>query len=146
MSKLAGALIVCILFSIGCSRDTSNGIGHTETFVASNEAELKEGVRRINDFKQELLGRGLRVISNGSTSFSTGDAKGTVNRGSKETVVLKGDYGRLRDIEVTLWTSDRLGVDPPHFGAGFNARFGGKAEEDEANSLKDRLRFVVTGY
>ena len=145
MSKLAGALIVCIMFSIACVRDTSIGMGHTETYVASNEAELKAGVQRINDFKQELLGRGLRVISNGSTGFSTGDEKGTTRRGSKETVVLKGDYGKLRDIEVTLWTSDSLAVDPPRLGAGIKARFG-KAEEDEANALRDRLRFVVTGY
>ena len=138
-------LIVCTLLLIGCAANQSQGVGYSDSYIAGNEVELKEGVRRINDFKQELLGRGLRIISNESTGFSRGDGKGIVPGGSKETVILKGDYGKLREVEVTLWTSDRLDMDPPHLGARVQTRISNQAEEAELNSLKERIQFVVSG-
>ena len=75
-------------------------------------------------------------------SFSRNDSKFV---GTKEQVILKGNYGKLRDIEITLWTSDRLEVEAPQLGAGFKAQVGSPEDEAEIKSLTQRLQFVTSG-
>jgi len=137
MSKPAAVIVLCTLLSFACSSGRSEGVGHTESFTAGNEAELKEGAQRITAFKQELIGQGLRVISSSTGVSSTG--------GSREQFILTGDYSHLHNVEVTLWTSNRLDMDKPHFGAGAQTRIGNETERQEFSSLEKRLRLVVTG-
>ncbi|MCU1267125.1 MAG: hypothetical protein JWM21_3443 [Acidobacteria bacterium] len=136
MIKSTAIILVCFLLFSGCSAGRSDGVAHTESFTAGNDAELKEGAQRISNFKQELIGRGLRVISSGTYSSA---------KGSRQQFVLTGDYGHLHNLEVTLWTSDRLDADKPHLGAGAQTRIRNETEEQEFRLLEKRLRLVASG-
>jgi hypothetical protein len=132
MNKRVFVLIACGLLAIGCSRLNPTGIGRTMSFTASTQDQLDEGNKRINDFKQELLTQGFRVVSSSSSD-------------SKEQVILEGRYGGLKDLKVTLWTGKRLEMKEPQLGGGIHASMVSKEAEQEFDELYRRVVFVVTG-
>lgn len=132
MNKKVIALIACILLTICCSRENPYGKGSTMSFTVATQDQLNEGNQRINEFKQELLRQGFRVVS-----LSTSD--------SKEQVILKGDYGALKDLEVTLWTGNRLEIKEPQLGGGIHASLAGKEAEREYDELYRKVESIVTG-
>jgi hypothetical protein len=136
MIKSAVIVASFLLLLTGCSSGRSAGMGHTESYTADNEIDLKKGNQRIRNFKQELLAQGLRVISSGTSSSPAG---------SREQFILTGNYGQLRDLEVTLWTSSSIVAEKPQLGAGARTQIRSDAEEQEFRLLEKRLRLVATG-
>ena len=132
MNKRVFALIAFGLFAIGCSIENPHGKGSTMTFTASTQSQLDEGNQRINEFKQELLKQGFHVVS----SFSSD---------SKEQVILKGHYGKLKGLEVTLWTGKRLDVKEPHLGGGIHASIASEEAERKFDELYRRVESIVVG-
>jgi hypothetical protein len=132
MNRRVFALIAFCLLAMGCSGQQSSGKGATMSNTVTTQAELNEGNQRINEFKQELLRRGFRVVS----SFSSE---------SKEQVILEGRYGALKDLEVTLWTGNRLETKEPQLGGGIHASIAGKEAEQEFDEFYKRVVKVVVG-
>jgi len=131
MKRRVFALIAFCLLATGCSGQQSSGRGSTMTKTVTTQAELNEGNQRINEFRQELLRKGFRVVS----SFSSD---------SKEQVILAGRYGALKDLEVTLWTGKRLETKEPQLGGGIHALVS-KESEREFDEFYKRVVKVVVG-
>lgn len=132
MAKRVCALIVCGLFAIGCSGGHPRGKGSTMSFTVATQNQLDEGNQRINEFKQELLNQGFRVLSSSGSD-------------SKEQVILKGDYGKLKDLEVTLWTGKRLDIKEPHLGGGIRTSIASEEAEREFDALYRKVVSIVVG-
>jgi len=142
--KILNVLVALTALSIGCS---SLIVGrrhdektYTDTYTAANEAELKEAVRRVNEFKQQLLEAGFHEISSESAS--------SVGGGTRIKKILKGTYGNLHNVEITLWTSDKIdsSMDNKHIGAGAHSEITSNADEQEFEALVRKLQFVTTGH
>jgi hypothetical protein len=132
MIKRVFVLIACGLLAIGCSRLNPTGKSRTISFTASTQDQLNEGNKRINDFKQELLTQGFRVVSSSSSD-------------SKEQVILEGRYGALKDLKVTLWTGKRLEMKESQLGGGIDASIVSKEAEQEFDELYRKVVLIVTG-
>jgi hypothetical protein len=132
MIKRVLVLMVCGLLAIGCSRLNPPDKDQTMSFTASTQDQLNEGNKRINDFKQELLTQGFRVVSSSSSD-------------SKEQVILEGRYGELKDLKLTLWTGKRLEIKEPQLGGGIHASIVSKKAEQEFDELYRKVVFIVTG-
>ena len=131
MNKRVFALIAFFLLAAGCSGQKFSGKGSTMTNTVTTQAELNAGNQRINEFKQELLRKGFREVSSSSSD-------------SKEQVILKGRYGALKDLEVTLWTGKRLEMKEPQLGGGIHALVS-KESEREFDEFYKRVVKVVVG-
>lgn len=132
MNKRVFALIAFCLLAIGCSGQQSSVRDSSMSNTVTTQAELNQGNQRVNQFKQELLRKGFRQVS----SFSSD---------SKEQVILKGRYGQLKDLEVTLWTVNRLDTKEPQLGGGIHASIAGKEAEQEFDEFYKRVVKVVVG-
>jgi hypothetical protein len=140
------ALTLFALLAINCSRGNSavpnSSKGSTMTYSVNTQAELDAANQRINNYKQELLRQGFREVSvalaDKTVSTSITD--------EKEQVVLEGQYGKLQDLRVTLWTSKWLQKDQPQLGGGVNASLIDEQAERDFNELYKRVAFVVTGH
>lgn len=131
MPKLLPLLIACALVGSSCSRNYPNRSSST-TFTAATEAELRDGRDRVNGFKQELMSHGFRSFSAASSNFW-------------EEVGLKGDYGDLKDVEITLRTGNELAMKEPHLAAAIRAQIISKAAEQEFEKLDARIKSVIRG-
>ena len=132
MIKRVFVLFACGLLAIACSRLNPDSKEQTMSFTAPTQDQLDEGTKRINDFKQELLTQGFRVVSSSSSD-------------SKEQVILEGRYGELKDLKVTLWTGKRLEMKEPNLGGGIVASMVSKQAEQEYDELYRRVVVVVIG-
>lgn len=132
MIKRVFVLIACGLLAIGCSRLNPPGKGRTMSFTVSTQDQLNEGNKRINDFKQELLTQGFRVVSSSESD-------------PKEQVILEGRYGALKDLKVTLWTGKQLEMNEPQLGGGIHAYMVSKEAEQEFDELYRKVVLIVTG-
>ena len=102
------------------------------THGVGTQAELDQGNQRINAFKEELLRQGFRRVS---VSFSD----------EKEESILEGEYGRLKDLRVTLRTNTRLEEDAPELAGGIHASIRDEQAEQEFEELYKKVLSVVTG-
>ena len=109
------------------------------TSSVGTQAELDAANQRVNDYRQELLRQGFRVVS---ASFL--DKSGLVEN-SKEEFVLEGQYGRLKDLRVTLWTTKRVEKDQPQLGGGIHASVKDEQADRDFEELYKKVSFVVTG-
>ena len=139
------ALTLFALLAIGCSRGNKpvalSSIGSTMTYSVGTQAELDAANKRINDYKQELLRQGFREVS---VSF-TDKTVSTSIVDEKEQVVFEGQYGKLKDLRVTLWTSKHLQKDQPQLGGRVYASLDGEQAERDFEELYKRVSFAVTG-
>lgn len=103
------------------------------THGVGTQAELDLANQRINAFKEELLRQGFRQVS---VSFSN----------SKEEFILEGQYGRLKDLRVTLRTNKRLEKEEPELAGGIRASITDEQAEKEFEELYKKVVFVVTGH
>ena len=137
------ALTLFALLAIGCSRG-NNGVlfsskGASMTSSVGTQAELDAANQRVNEFKQELLRQGFHEVS---ASFS--DSTGAFSN-SREECVLEGQYGRLKDLQVTLWTTKRLEKDQPQLGGGIHASIADHEADREFEELYKKVSTIVTG-
>ena len=96
------------------------------------QAELDQGNQRINAFKEELLRQGLREVSASSSD-------------SKEEFILEGQYGRLKDLRVTLRTNKRLQKEEPELAGGIHASIRDEQADQEFEELYKKVMSVVMG-
>lgn len=132
MHKRVFALIVCTLLAIGCSQEEPEGKGASRTHIVATQDELDEGIRRIDQFKQELLKQDFREIH-------------SLRSSETEKTTLKGRYGSLRDLEVTLWYGKKLESEEPHLGGHIYATIISKEADKEFDELYKRVETVVSG-
>lgn len=137
------ALTLFALLAISCSRGNS-GASHSSkgasmTNSVGTQAELDAANQRVNEFKQELLRRGFHQVS---ASFS--DSSGALSN-AKEEFVLEGQYGKLKDLQVTLWTTKRLQKDQPHLGGGIHASIADDQADRDFEELYKKVSSIVTG-
>ncbi|HZS10313.1 MAG TPA: hypothetical protein VFD58_36125 [Blastocatellia bacterium] len=132
MRQLLPVFIVCTLITTGCSMQSPPNRASSNTFTAANEAELRDGSLRVEQFRQELMSRGFRVVSRSGSE-------------SKDQVSLRGDYGGLKGVEITLWTGKRLEMKEPHLGASLQASIASEAAGQEFDRLDARLKSVIRG-
>jgi hypothetical protein len=140
------ALTLFALLTISCSRGNSSvansSKGSTMTYSVNTQAELDEANKRINEYKQELLRQGFHEVS---VAFSDKTVSTTIVD-EKEQVVLEGQYGTLRDLRVTLWTSKWLQKDQqPQLGGRVHASLRDEQAERDFDELYKKVAFVVTG-
>jgi hypothetical protein len=102
------------------------------TYRVGTHAELDEANQRINAFKEDLLRRGFRTAA---ASFSD----------SKEEFILEGQYGRLKDLRVTLRTNKRLEKEEPELAGGIHASICNEQADQEFEELYKKVVIVVTG-
>ena len=129
------ALTLCALLASHCSteyRKSYGSKGSTMTYGVGTQAELDEANQRINAFKEDLLRQGFRTVS---VSFSD----------SKEESILEGQYGRLKDLRVTLQTNKRLEEDAPEVAGGIHASISDEQADREFEELYKNVITVVTG-
>lgn len=131
------------LLAISCSRGNSAALysskGSSMTYSAGTQAELDAANQRIDEYRQQLLGQGFHEVSKSLTAQS-----GPLPN-SKEEVVLEGQYGNLKDLRVTLWTTKRLEKDQPQLGGGIHAFVRDEQADREFEELYKRVSFIVTG-
>ena len=134
------------LMAISCTRGNGSvslsSKGASMTFSTGTQAELDAGNRRINDYRQELLQQGFHEISSSVTSATAGTSY--VNR--KEEHILEGQYRNLKDLRVTLWTTQRLEKDQPQLGGGVHASIKNEQDDRDFEELYKKVTLVVTGY
>ena len=134
------------LLAISCSCGNRGFVhsskGSTMTYSVGTQAELDAANQRINNYRQELLRQGFHERS---ASFSDkGVNTSLVN--SKETYVLEGQYGNLKDLRVTLWTTKLLEKEQqPQLGGGIDASLGDEQAARDFDELYKKVSFVVTG-
>lgn len=134
------------LLAISCSSGNS-GVAHsskgsTMMYSVGSQAELDAANQRINNYRQELLRQGFHERS---ASFSD-KAVNTSLVNSKETYVLEGQYGNLKDLRVTLWTTKLLEKEQqPQLGGGIHASLGNEQADRDFDELYKKVSFVVTG-
>ena len=132
MKKLF-ALTLALLLATSCAlRHENSYSSKTMTNKVGTQDQLDQGNQRINAFREELLRQGFREVS---ASFSD----------SKEVFVLAGQYGRLKDLRVTLQTDNRLEEDKPELAGGIAATITGEQANHEFEELYKKVVFVVTG-
>jgi hypothetical protein len=111
-------------------------------YSVGSQAELDAANQRINNYRQELLRQGFYERS---ASFSD-KAVNTSLVNSKETYVLEGQYGNLKDLRVTLWTTKLLEKEQqPQLGGGIHASLGNEQADRDFDELYKKVSFVVTG-
>jgi len=86
-----------------------------------------------------LIRQGFQRISQ---SFSV-NAGASSN--SREEVILEGQYGKLKDLQVTLWTTKQLQKDRPQLGGGIHASIADEQADKDFEELYKKVCFVVTG-
>jgi hypothetical protein len=111
------------------------------TYTAGTQADLDAGNQRINDYKQELLRQGFHEVS---ISFLDETAD-TSHINSKERVVLEGPYRNLKDLRVTLWTTERLEKEKTEIGGGIHASIRNEQDDRDFEELYKKVSSVVTG-
>src|SRR5258708_83498 len=131
MNKRLCTFIVLTLITIGCSKQSPSK-SSTATYTAGNETELRDGAMRVNQLKQELLDRRFRVTS-------------TTASESMDRFTLRGDYGTLKDAEITLWIGKKLEMKEPHLSAGVQASLPNPTAEQEFDKLDAHLKSVIQG-
>ena len=124
------------LLAISCSNRGSSSKGSSMSYSVATQAELDAGNQRINNYKQELLRQGFHVVS---ASFLDTVAN------SKEEFILEGQYGKLKDLRVTLWTIKRLEKDNTELGGGIHASIQDEQADRDFEELYKKVSFVVTG-
>ena len=138
-------LTLFALLAISCNRGNSgvslSSKGSSMTFSTGTQAELDAGNQRINDYRQELLQQGFHEISSSVTSATAGTSY--VNR--KEEHILEGQYRNLKDLRVTLWTTQRLEKDEPQLGGGVHASIKNEQDDRDFEELYKKVSSVVTG-
>jgi len=102
------------------------------TYGVGTQAELDQANQRINAFKQDLLRQGFRTVS-----ISSSD--------SKEEFILEGQYGRLKDLRVTLRTNKSLEKDEPEVAGGIDASINDEQADQEFEALYKKVSTIVTG-
>ncbi len=135
-------LTLFALLAISCSHGNSGAShsskGSSMMYSAGTPAELDAANQRVNDFKQELLRQGFR---DASVSFSDKTSTTSVID-QKEEVVLEGQYGNLKDLRVTLWTTRQL---KGQLGGGIHASITDEQADRDFDALYKKVCFVVTG-
>jgi hypothetical protein len=129
------ALTLCALLTSNCStgyRRSFGSKGATMTYSVGTQDALGEANQRINTFKEDLLGQGFRTVS-----ISSSD--------SKEEFILDGQYGRLKDLRVTLQTNKRLEKEGPEVAGGIHASISDEQADQEFEELYKKVITVVTG-
>ena len=141
--KRLSALTLFALLAIGCSHGnraaSSSSKGSSMTYSVGTQAELDAANQRVNEYRQELITQGFRIVSK---SFS--GSNGALSN-SREEFVLEGQYGKLKDLQVTLWTTKRLEKDQPLLGGGVHAFIVDDEADREFEALYKKICFVVTG-
>ena len=134
MNKRVVALLACCLLVVCCVRQSSSRYNSSfQNYSVATQEELDQANERINQLKEEFLVKGFRFMSISSSDL-------------KEEVVLKGDYGGLKDIEVKLRTGKRLDPEEPPLGGGVSAFIPDKAAEQEFDQLYHKIAGVVRGH
>ena len=135
-------LILFALTTISCSHGNTAVIhsskGASMTYSVGTQAELDVAVQRVNEYRQELIRQGFHEISTSLTSSS-------VISNSREEFILEGQYGKLKDLQVTLWTTKHLQKDQPHLGGGIHASIVDDQADRDFEALYKKVCFVVTG-
>jgi hypothetical protein len=138
------ALTLFALLAIGCFH--RNGFGgssskeSTMTYTAGTQAELDAANQRVNQYRQELMRQGFHEIS-ASLTTSSGDSSN-----SQERFVLEGQYGRLKNLQVTFWTTKQIEKDQPHVRGGVHASIVDNEADRDFETLYKKVCFVVTGH
>jgi len=131
MPKLFSVIIFCSLIVISCSTSAPSASSTTD-FNAGNEAELRDGAARVEQLTQELLGRGFRTTSTSTSNLW-------------HEVTLKGDYGALKDVEVTLHVANQLDKAEPHLKAVLHASFPNQPAKQEFEGLDAHIKSAIRG-
>jgi len=139
------ALTLFASIATGCSHGnrtvTSSSKGSNMTYSVGTQADLDAAVQRVNEYRQELMRQGFHEVS---VSFHD-KTSGTSIIDEKEEVVLEGQYGRLKDLRVTLWTTKHLQKDQPHLGGGVHATITDDQADRDFEALYKKVCYVVTG-
>lgn len=137
------ALTFFALLAISCSSGNSGVIhssrGATMTYSVGTQADLDAANKRIREYRQELMRQGFRKVSESFTD-TTG-----VSSNSAEEFVLEGQYGNLKDLQVTFSTTTNLQKDHPQLSGGIHASLSGEQAERDFEELYKKVSFVVTG-
>lgn len=136
-------LTLFVLLAISCSRGhggiSSSSKGASMTYSVGTQAELDAANQRVRDYRQELMRDGFHEIS---TSLVTSSG---VSSNSREEFILEGQYGNLKNLQVTLWTTKHLEKDQPHLGGGVHASIVDDQADRDFEALYKKICLVVTG-
>lgn len=136
-------LTVFALLAISCSHGNRSvslsSKGASMTYSVGTQADLDAANQRVHEYRQELMRQGFHKISE---SFS--DSTGATSN-EREEVVLEGQYGKLKDLQVTLWTTKRLQKDQTEAGGGIHASIVDEEADRDFETLYKKICFVVTG-
>lgn len=136
-------LILFVLLAISCSRGnggvSSSSKGASMTYSVGTQAELDAANQRVSNYRQELMREGFHEIS---TSLVTSSG---VSSNSREEFILEGQYGKLKNLQVTLWATKHLEKDQPHLGGGVHASIVDDQADRDFEALYKKICFVVTG-
>lgn len=131
------------LLTISCSREntavSSSSKGSSLTYSVGTQTDLDAANRRVSEYRQALVRQGFHEVSTSLTTSSGGMTN------SKEEFVLEGQYGKLKNLQVTLWTTKRLQKDQPHLGGSIHASIVDDQADREFEALYKKVCFVVTG-
>jgi hypothetical protein len=130
--------ISCTGRNSGFSRSSK---GASMTYSAGTQADVDAANKRIKDYRQELLQQGFHEVS---TSLTTQTAD-TSYVNAREEFILEGHYRNLKDLRVTLWTTQRLEKEKSELGGGIHASINNEQDDRDFEELYKKVSFVVTG-
>lgn len=112
------------------------------TYSVGTQAELDAANQRINAYRQELLRQGFHEVS--ASFFDKTASPSLIN--SKEEFMLEGQYGNLKDLRVTLWTTRLIEKDDQRpIGGRIHASINDEQADRDFEELYKKVSFVVTG-
>ena len=112
---------------------TSSNIGYTITHTEMSQDKRPDSTLRINKFRDELVSRGFRVVSTASSD-------------TKEQTELKGKYGNLGDIEVTLLIDNQINTKRRVLQGRVKAFTVDKNTQQEFDTFTAQLQEAVSGF
>ena len=103
---------VLALALAACARVESSGKawGHTVDF--ETPLQLAAGIERLASLEADILGRGYRSAGRGSHTESGPSIEGA----ERKTLWFRGSAGELSDVEIEIWSWDRLRPDDREIG------------------------------
>jgi len=132
MNRITLAFAICSLLVISGSAQHPMNKAATISYAADTQQHLDECNQRLNEFKQELLSKGFREVSSSKSD-------------SEDQAMLKGDYGALKDLEVTLWTFKQADSEKSRIIARIKAYVEGEEASREFNRLRKKIDSLPTG-
>ena len=111
----------------------SSNMGYTITHTEMSQDERPDSALRIYKFRDELVSRGFSIVSTASSD-------------TKEQTELKGKYGNLGDIEVTLLIDNQIDMKRRVLQGRVHAFTTDANAKQEFDTFTAQLQEVISGF